>query len=251
MNCCGLLIENKHYTDFSPRDYGYEECSPQYTFGPAIRSHYLIHYIEKGKGTFKNEECEYHLKAGDAFLIRPGEVTWYCADKDDPWSYIWIGFKGKLSEHFADLPDILHPDESIFTEIKTFPKSMIEERLVSSLFKLYCNIFEDRVSPDYANKVIGFINSHYMEKIKIEEIADYIGLNRKYLSRIFKQKTGLSMQEFLIKKRLTEAKKLIERGYNVGEAGMLCGYGDAFAFSKAFKSFFGESPKAYKKNDSL
>ena len=89
-----------------------------------------------------------------------------------------------------------------------------------------------------------------MEKIKIEEIAASIGLNRKYLSRIFKQKTGLSMQEFLIKKRLTEAKKLIERGYNVGEAGMLCGYGDAFAFSKAFKSFFGESPKAYK-NDRL
>ncbi len=53
----------------------------------------------------------------------------------------------------------------------------------------------------------------------------------------------------MIEKRLSEAKKLIERGYNVGEAGMLCGYSDTFAFSKAFKSFFGVSPKAFKKTE--
>ncbi len=248
MSVYGLLVENKNYTDFSARDFGYEDCKPLHHFGPAIRNHYLIHYIEKGKGVFRNEHSEYHLKKGDAFLIRPNEVTSYTADKDEPWSYVWIGFTGKLANAFADLPDILHPDGNLFAEIKTFPKTMLEERLVSTLFRLYCNIFEDSIAPDYANKVIGFINAHYMEEIRIEEIAQSLGLNRKYLSRLFKQKTGLSMQEFLIKKRLTEAKKLLERGYNVSETGILCGYRDTFGFSKAFKAYFGVPPKSFKQN---
>lgn len=245
----GFPIENKQFTDFSPCEFGYEDCAPSHSFGPAIRNYYLIHYIEKGTGVFKNEHSEYRLKAGDAFLIRPGEVTTYTADIKNPWEYIWLGFTGSMSSHFDNLPDVFRPDGSLFAEIKTFPPSLIEERLVSTLFRLYCNLFEDSASPNYVNKVIGFINSRYMEEMRIEEIAVSLNLNRKYLSRIFKEKTGSTMQEFLIKKRLTEARKLLERGYNVGEAAMLCGYPDTFAFSKAFKAYFGQSPKAYKKTD--
>ncbi len=245
----GFPVENKHYSDFSPKDFGYEDCAPSHSFGPAIRSYYLIHYIEKGTGVFKNEHSEYRLKAGDAFLIRPGEVTTYIADSKNPWEYIWIGFTGRMSSHFDSLPDVFRPDGSIFTEIKTYPPSLIEERLAASLFRLYCNLFEKSSSPDYVNKVIGFINSRYMEEIRIEEIAASLNLNRKYLSRIFKAKTGTTMQEYLINKRLTEARNLLEKGYNVGEAATLCGYPDTFAFSKAFKAFFGQSPKAYKKAD--
>ncbi len=243
-----FLIENKNFTDFQPCVAGYESCESEHKYGPAIREYYIIHYIEKGKGTFRNERREYSLKAGDAFLIRPDEVTEYYADKDEPWSYTWLGFSGRLAAAFDDLPDILRVDGDIFTAVKSFPQTMIEERVVSSLFRLYCNIFEESASNDYSGQVVGYINSHYMEDIKIEAIAKKLGLSRKYLSRIFKQKTGVSMQEFLIKKRLTEAKKLIERGYNVGEAGMLCGYSDAFAFSKAFKNFFGVPPKSCKKH---
>lgn len=242
-------LENKHFKDFSPQDFGYQDCGPLHSFGPAIRNYYLIHYIEKGTGTFKNEHGEYKLKAGDAFLIRPGEVTVYTADAKNPWSYIWIGFTGDMASGFDDIPDTFQPDGSIFTETKTYPVSLIEERLASSLFRLYCNLFEKSSSPDYVNKVIGFINSRYMEEIRIEEIAGSLNLNRKYLSRIFKAKTGTTMQEYLINKRLTEARNLLEKGYNVGETATLCGYPDTFAFSKAFKAHFGQPPKAYKKTD--
>ena len=242
-------LENKHFKDFSPQDFGYQDCGPLHSFGPAIRNYYLIHYIEKGTGTFKNEHGEYKLKAGDAFLIRPGEVTVYTADAKNPWSYIWIGFTGDMASGFDDIPDTFRPDGSIFTETKTYPVPLIEERLASSLFRLYCNLFEKSSSPDYVNKVIGFINSRYMEEIRIEEIAGSLNLNRKYLSRIFKAKTGTTMQEYLINKRLTEARNLLEKGYNVGEAATLCGYPDTFAFSKAFKTRFGESPKSFKKQN--
>ena len=103
------------------------------------------------------------------------------------------------------------------------------------------------MKPDYVNKVKGYINARYMEDIKIAEIADSLNLNRKYLSSLFKKQTGITMQEYLIRKRLAEGKKLLENGHNVTEAAHMAGYADAFGFSKAFRAFFGKTPKSLRK----
>ena len=60
---------------------GYEKCSPAHSYGPAVRSGYLIHYILGGKGIYKTEGHLYHLSEGDAFLIRPNTLIYYEADK--------------------------------------------------------------------------------------------------------------------------------------------------------------------------
>ena len=242
-----FIIGEKNFKDFIPRDAGFEECKSGKSYGPAIRNYYLIHYVEKGTGVFKNEKGEYRVDAGQAFLICPGEVTYYEADKDNPWSYIWIGFEGTLAEKFHSLPDIITPDGNIFGEIKTLSSAMIEEKICAISFRLYCNLFENKTEPDYVNKVIGYINAEYAGDIKIDKIAESLKLNRKYLARIFKERCGLSMKEYLKRKRLTEGRALLEKGYNVTEAAALSGYSDAFAFSKAFKAFFGKSPKTLKK----
>lgn len=242
-----FIVGEKDFKDFIPRDAGFEECASGKSYGPAIRNYYLIHYVEKGEGMFKNESGEYKVSEGEAFLIRPGEVTYYEADKEKPWSYVWIGFTGALAEKFHGLPDIIRPDGSIFGELKSLNSAMIEERLCALTFRLYCNLFEDKTEPDYISKVIGYINSEYAGNIKINNIAESLKLNRKYLARIFKERCGVSMKEYLIRKRLTEGKALLEKGYTVTEASLLSGYSDAFAFSKAFKAFFGKSPKTLKK----
>ncbi len=240
------LVGKKDLGDFTPVDAGFQDCGKNYSYGPNVRSYYLIHYVESGKGIFRNERAEYELLPGEAFLIRPGEETYYRASEDEPWSYIWLGFNGKLSEAFGSLPDIIKPDGNIFREIKNLPEAMLEERLCALIFNLYCNLFADNVKPDYVSKVKGYINARYMEDIKISDIAYALNLNRKYLSLLFKKQTGLTMQEYLIKKRLTEGKAFLEKGYTVTEAASLSGYSDAFAFSKAFKAFFGKTPKMCK-----
>ena len=241
------IVGKKDFTDFIPVNAGYQYCEPGYGFGPSIRDYYVIHYIEKGKGLYKSKNGEHTVNAGEAFLIRPGDMAYYEADKDNPWEYIWIGFNGKLSEKFYDLPDVIKPDGTLFAEIKCLQETMIEERLCSIIFRLYCNLFENITEPDHVGKVMGFINAKYMEDIKVSDIAGDLNLNRKYLSGLFKKKTGITMQEYLIRKRLTEGKKLLEKGYNVSEAAVLSGYTDAFSFSKAFSAFFGKTPKMCKK----
>ena len=84
-----------------------------------------------------------------------------------------------------------------------------------------------------------------MNDTSVEKIADYLKLNRKYIARVFKEKTGSTIQEYLISKRMEEAKKLLKKGYGVSESAYMSGYNDAFNFSKAFKKRFGISPKQY------
>lgn len=73
---------------------GSESCAQGHFFGPAVRTHYLIHFIRSGKGRYMRGNSEYALKKGDAFLILPGETTKYMADEEEPWEYTWIAFDG-------------------------------------------------------------------------------------------------------------------------------------------------------------
>ena len=50
---------------------GREDCEKGHFFGPAVRSHQLIHFVLKGKGIYRTEYGEYEIKEGEAFLIRP------------------------------------------------------------------------------------------------------------------------------------------------------------------------------------
>ena len=71
-----------------------ENCQPRHFYGPAVRPHYLLHVILRGRGIYQHEGITYALSQGDAFLIPPMEITYYQADETDPWSYAWVGFDG-------------------------------------------------------------------------------------------------------------------------------------------------------------
>lgn len=68
--------------------YGYEKCEPRHNWGPALRSHYLFHYVISGNGTLRiqtnNQDKEYHIHGGQAFLIVPNKLIHYFADSNDP-----------------------------------------------------------------------------------------------------------------------------------------------------------------------
>ena len=76
---------------------GREACRPLHSFGPVARTTYLIHYILEGKGVFKTEHETWHLHERQGFLIEPDIRTFYQADPEEPWTYCWIGFEGRLA----------------------------------------------------------------------------------------------------------------------------------------------------------
>ena len=242
------LIEDKGFVDFSPCDAGKEDCQPSHRFGPHIRNYYLIHFVLSGAGRYTSPRGEYVLEKGDAFLIKPGEVTVYEADAETPWTYVWVGFRGNLASEFDSVDDVFSYDASIISDIEEALDAEVgKEALVASvIYKLYARVAIGESRADHPNRVKWYINSHYMDDVSVAEISDSLGINRKYLARIFKEQYGTSVQQFLISKRLHEAKKLLSRGFNVEESARMVGYSDPFAFSKAFKKKYGVSPIKYK-----
>ena len=79
----------------------------------------------------------------------------------------------------------------------------------------------------------------------MEQIAAMLSVDRRYLSRLFRARYGITMQEFLIRTRLAAGATLLRQGRSVSESAALCGYRDPLNFSKMFRRRYGCSPLAY------
>lgn len=239
-----VVIINRHLQDLNPLVLGQEHCMPGKSFGPAVRKYVLIHCVTEGKGTVYKQDKAFRVHAGEAFLILPGEVVTYIADTDDPWVYQWIGFDGALSKRFSELPDVFPMSAAPIQEMLDADGSeMMEYRIASSLLQMYAALFSKQtVSNEYVRRVKDYIRAVYMQELSVEEIASGMNLNRRYLSRFFKQKTGLTIQDYLISVRMEEACKLLQNGHTVVETAILCGYRDPINFAKMFRKRMGISP---------
>ena len=244
-------LTNLHLQDLNPLNAGEEQCYPTHKFGPFIRRYTLIHYVISGSGTLTTTDGQYPVHAGEAFLILPDEVTTYAANPDDPWYYQWIGFEGRLAKDFEQLPRVFPVSADIFAGIIRAAEAAVgaEYRVTAMLFRLYGELFSatDRGNP-HVRKVSGFIDINFMQPITVEMIAKRLNLDRRYLSRLFKEKTGVTIQEYLISVRLKEACEYLLQGYNVRDAASLCGYEDVSNFSRMFKRKYGLSPAYWQQN---
>ena len=131
-------------------------------------------------------------------------------------------------------------------------QQMREEFAAAKLFEIISNLFDNEgVETRYEKLAYDYIQANFMRQIKIEEIADLLKVNRRYLSRLFKTAYGISMQQLLMKSRLDRAALLLQDGVRVSQAASLVGYEDVFHFSKMFKKKFGIAPQFYKATEKL
>lgn len=247
------LILNRNYAGFNIVNCGSEECKPLHHFGPAVRQHWLLHYVTSGFGRFEKDGEIYHLQPGQMFVIPPYITTYYEADIDHPWTYIWIGFKAddKLP---VELPDILTVPElgTLFESFKQCSglNNGKEAFLLSKVWEMFSILLEksDKKS-DWIDIALDFINNNYHNKISITDIADKVCFERSYFSSAFKKKMRISPQQYLFKLRMEKAADLIKNGgVKPSVAAFSVGYDDLFLFSKSFKRHFGLSPREYIKS---
>lgn len=94
-------------------------------------------------------------------------------------------------------------------------------------------------------KVINYIAANYTRKLTLDELADSVHISRSHLGHIFKETTGETPFEFIIKYRIARAKEFLENGCSVTDTARLVGFGDMFYFSRYFKKIEGISPNKY------
>ena len=99
----------------------------------------------------------------------------------------------------------------------------------------------------YVSQAISYIRDPISEPLQADPVARYVGLNRSYLSTLFKQHTGLSPLKYIQKFRLTKAQHLLESSQlSVSAIAYSCGYQETESFHKIFKQHTGLSPKRYR-----
>lgn len=253
VNCCGL-----------------SRTDPLHSFGPALKPHYLIHYILSGKGKLSIGGKEYPLEEGYGFLITPDELVFYQSDEKDPWTYVWVGFGGAQAEEYVRnmglsvKQPVFKSDRS--EEFYRIVKDMMEHNTFGMSNELRRNgqlgIFlsliaesaavsekalEDRTNI-YVEKAVAFIQSNYCNAIKITDVADYVCINRSYLYTLFQKWMGISPQQFLTAFRITKASELLQlTSLPIESIAFSCGYSDPMVFAKAFRQTKKMSPTAYRK----
>ena len=93
-----------------------------------------------------------------------------------------------------------------------------------------------------------FLDEHYTEKVSLDDLAERFFINKFYLSKIFKETYGTTVNNYLISKRITRAKQLLRfTDMTVDEIGVAVGMEDANYFSRMFRKVEGSSPREYRK----
>lgn len=119
-------------------------------------------------------------------------------------------------------------------------------------FASYIFDFSDIKHADVLHKVIGYIKANYMNKITLDDIADYVYMSRTYISKIFNQEMNLSISAYINKVRIEKSKRLLTQTTKpISEVAVLVGFEDQSYFGKHFKALTGISPKKFREKCSI
>ena len=269
------VFPSENFIDLGLYQFGWEECDPSHSFGPAARNHYLFHYCISGMGTLyaqdaKGETAAYQVKSGQGFVLFPGQVCTYIANHEHPWEYVWLEFDGLRAKETVELAG-LSPNRPVYkARYKDIAETMKQEMMYivehkdESPFHLIGHLYlfidsfvrsstsvrpgkENSLRDFYVKEAVSFIEQNFQNDISVEDIAAACGLNRSYFGKIFRESIGKTPQEFLISYRMTKAAELLKlTDLSVGDIGNVVGYPNQLHFSRAFKNVYLTSPRKWR-----
>jgi len=110
--------------------------------------------------------------------------------------------------------------------------------------------FRDARHSDAIHNAVRFIQTNYTQKITLEDTARHVYLSPTYLSRVFKQETGLSFTRFLNNVRVEKSKKLLSMtDMRLAEIALNCGFEEQSYYTKVFKAITGITPQQYRREN--
>lgn len=252
-------------------------CTNEENFNVSIKHFhraYEIYYLDKGRVTYFVSNNVYSVEKGEFVLIKPDVIHTTKYDESNHRRFL-IYFKESFIKDFLELePDFIKIFDSVhlrFDKINEKRAGDIMRRilaeyesenrspvllkcLLGELIKIFAENKNESIVPrvcESENKIltiIAYINEHYNSNISLESLAKVFYLNPSYLSRSFKEATGIGFKEYLTSVRLKEASLLLKNtNFNVSEICEQVGFSSQNHFCKTFKQAFGMSPLKFRK----
>lgn len=243
---------------------------------------YEIYYLISGKVNYIIEGKNYNLKPGDILLINNKElhkplikegavyermVVWvnpefirrHCSDGTN----LFLCFETTSKNRY----NLLRPGAEILSTIKnilaklnkctaavSFGSQILAEiyltELIVYLNRAYLETYNKDIEGDIlydkkVNDIIHYINNHLEEDLSLEILSERFYTSKYHLLRKFKEHTGLTLYNYIRRKRLIYAKTLVSKGIPITEVYQMCGFGDYSNFIRSFRNMYKISPKKY------
>lgn len=215
--------------------------------------------ITNQSGKLNLNTASYPCSVGNVIILFENET--YFFEGEAGFQYMYIDFKGLRSyELFRRFG--INESNRIFSGLDGLIPLWMESLsraskenidLVSESILLYTFSrlnYEHEKYDTCVNKIIEITEEDFSNpQLSISSIAEELGYNSKYLSHIFKKKSGIGYTEYLQNFRIKYAISLFENGIDsIKNVALLSGYTDPLYFSTVFKNKIGVSPKTYIKN---
>ena len=227
-----------------------------------------LFYVIRGKGEFLIEEESFHVHCDDLIIVNPHVEHTEVSNANDPLEYIALGMEGILFNTNEDERYSVHNYYNYKHESLFYLKTLVEE--VSKKdhnYELVCNSLLELLlinmmrrtntnlqiaSSKKAKKecmfVEKYINEHFREEITLDALAEMTYTSKYYLVHAFKKYKDISPINFLIQRRIEEAKNLLETiNYSISQISEIIGFSSQSYFSQIFKKVTNMSPNQYRK----
>ena len=267
-------MQNKHFEIFHYRDKKPEDI------GIHHHDFYELYFFLSGEAQFSVEGRHYCLEKGDILLINPMELHQAKIEQGKMYErmVLWMdcSYLTTLGRSGIDLtacfdrsgskytnfirPDKLQrtyllalleklnmefysssPDSRVYAEA-LLTQFMIEINRMARQAEDLSIVTED---PDLIEQVLSYIGAHFSENLTLEKLASEFFVSKYYLSHEFQRRVGTSIYQYVIFRRLMQARELLLSGTAPGNVCEACGFGDYANFYRAFKAEYGISPKGF------
>ena len=258
--------------------YYYKDCNFR-NVEKHSHGYYEFYFFLEGEVTMFYSDSSHRMKNGDMVIIPPG-MQHYVQIQDPSVPYrrvvFWItkSFLSKLSVHSDeflfltkkadDCGFVWHFNEVTFNTVQRKIFHVIEE-IYSDRFgrrvavalgvndlllflnrTVYESLHPERYGKNEKNldrNLIRYIEEHINEDLRLDTLSELFFVSKYHISHLFKDQMGISLHQYIIKKRLAMCKDALVNGKKPSEVCEKSGFSDYSVFYRAFVKEYGSSPK--------
>ena len=242
------------------------ECScTVLPFDISFRQYTLV-TVNRGECCLKIDGNEYAVAKGDSVFLLPYETCELLPGKDNEILYSYVSFSLNSMRYSDAFSSIVPGNNRFFRDEKLCDtvnnvcdelsdNAAYSDELLSLLLSQMVVYISRHFGADSKNgnsndanlricgQIMNFIDSRIYTMKNLREVATEMGYNYSYISTLFRKTCGVTLNTYFKTKRMEEAKRLLQnKEMSVSEIARCMNYSSVYAFSKAFKEYFGSSP---------
>ena len=245
-------------------------------------NYYEFYFFLEGDVSMQIGKHTYRVCPGDLMLIPPHTPhRLIIHDQKSPYRrfVFWISkdfctHLSQISSSYTYIFDyverkndyLFHMDHLSFNSLQSCMIRILEEMDAERFgkdeqVKLYINDFILRINrfvheqfePKKAvtnaslySNLVDYIEQHLDEDLTLEHLADQFFISKYHIAHVFKENVGLSIHQYITKKRLALCQEAIRAKMNITDVYQAYGFGDYSSFYRSFKKEYGISPKEFR-----